>query len=221
MSVQSTSLKKAVISAVSSLLERQHFLRKKRSVVFLRRRSSNVAEYVFLNIYDEVEKWRIAPVIGVRFEDVETCLQTACNCFGSDVDRQTVITELAALQPKSLVNRYLTYRESGAGGTVIQRKAAIPVFMQDLEENLARCARPYYDQCSELNNVDELLNRRPEEPTMYKDSLTRCFTGTIVASMCNRPKLAGLVLTYTQSLRRQASGFYVPEYLKLLEYLGC
>jgi hypothetical protein len=84
-------------------------------------------------------------------------------------------------------------------------------------------ALPLLETNQELEQIDHLLNDRPEEPTPYLHNQThRCLRGIAAAWLTQRPGFERLAETYRLFLQRQATNPAAPavlQYQKLLAHL--
>ena len=80
-------------------------------------------------------------------------------------------------------------------------------------------ALPFYDKYNDIKMVDKSLNNVPED-TSLAGSIFKGAKSLIIAKLLNRADFAKLEEIYQAYYENFANGFYLPEYLKLKDYLN-
>ncbi|WP_425616852.1 hypothetical protein NA78x_000513 [Anatilimnocola sp. NA78] len=195
----------AVLEAVAAELKPLGFKLVKSKKWFIRAISNRVEKYQLV-VLDEKKGYRICPSVSVRFEHVEAIFHRSSG-YEVEYQRDT---------PTVGIDLWSVYGKDGYQVSLTQA-AGVDVVASQLLEIFHDKAMPYYSHFSSLVAVDTAINAQPSDNSVHRAMpWLRCSTGAIVAKLVGRDNYDYLVSIYTDILRKDSNGFYLPRFELLL-----
>lgn len=176
---------------------------------FRRRFEGGFQNAIFSFSTYEQEHW-LEVNVGVRIEPIEQIAQQFLDNFREyRAESNTLIISVGRLNRE----KYFRYRATSAEEADLAG-AQIMEFMTGI-------GFPFLEQIAGLEQVEKVLNARPDRPCEYLYNQThRCFKGLIAARLCNRPNVALLAEKYRHQLGISGAGESVlADYERLCRFI--
>lgn len=156
--------------------------------------------------------WWVQQVVAIRIEMVEQIFHQTSGFGGQD---QTGTATLGASVGTILGGKNLD------GRLLLEREDQVEPVATEIMATFSNVALPYYARWSSLRAIDAELNDDPTVRSPHRGGppLWRCSTGIIVAKLVGRSDYDALAAYYTDVMTRVSNGFYLKQYLALLESL--
>lgn len=161
--------------------------------------------------YNDPDGIRVTPTVAVRLEQVEKIFHISSS-FSKKNQRNThtIVSELWRYLDSPKKYQYKIVTEDN-----------IPSVAERLFNDFKHEALNYFQNYSELEQVDSLLNDNPHQYSVHQImDFTRCSRGIITAKLCSRKNYQELSSIYRERMKNQNNGFYLASFEQLLEDLS-
>lgn len=165
------------------------------------------------HVVDYETKVHLEPSAAIRFEEVE---RTFHETSGLPQDMQADTCTISAPSESFDCNVH-------GGGFVVLGLGDHDVnrAVSEAEGIFMTGALPFFDRFRTLDDVNMLLNGEPESPSPFRVAeYERCCRGLIVAKLVQTPNIQDLLATYSDRMKREADGFFLKRFMRLVNSLG-
>lgn len=146
--------------------------------------------------------------LGVRFDAVERIFHRTSGIPEANWNDSTTIGQ----DMRTLHGQFDDSYEFEISDDTTAQRAALRL-IQDFEGE----GQDFFSKYSTLPSVDAALNDNPMQKTTLRVlSWYRCSTGIIVAKLVGNSRYSKLVEIYSETLRRESNGFYLPRFEELV-----
>jgi hypothetical protein len=176
---------------------------------FVRITDGRTETFILVILVDKVG-YRVCPCVGVRFERVEEIFHRTSG-FEPKYQKDTSTVG---------IDMFAVYGKAGFQ-LPLKDEADVEMVTSRLGVIFREKAMSYFAQFSTLSDVDMSLNDRPKEDCIHAIlPWLRCSKGAIVAKLTNRTNYKQLIAIYRELVRKDANGYYLPQFEALLQDLA-
>ena len=200
---------------LNPIFEEQGFqLKKSEKYHFIRKEEGN-AHIFDLSFYNKSKGILIKPELRIKNKEIE--------------DIYKANTEIKGRPYKTLGNhlleiaRYIDHGEE-TGNTnagqrwIVQNDEHLEKLISVIPDYLFEIMLPYFDSCSSVSKVDELLNKHPTELSVHHYLFpSRANVAIIAAKLNNNPNYTDLVDIYDERMKNSDT-LFLDEYNSIKEY---
>jgi|GEM_PF-756065 len=201
-------LKSEVLKGLSEKLLPYHFILKKSSSEFLKKTTDGWFSYIPVFLTRD-EGWEINPTMGIRINHVEEIYHITSG-FEKKYQKGTPTIGIS-------IENFISDRKEHR--FILTREDHVDQVIAGLFDLFEEFALSFYEDHSSVEAVDKALNEDPSD-TSLTGAIFKGSKGIILARLTKRSNYSDLVNIYTKHYQQLADGFYLADFMRLIEELA-